>query len=176
VLVLRRSRLALISLLLAGGILLVGANRAEAYSQLGSAKIIYKVGKSKNVSSKLMLAAFEAALVESTLNNTATNGCYTGLFQMCAGARSSVSRAIRTRGAWGSRTQLKDPAYVSQIFFGIAKKAPSGYSAAKVAWYVERGPPASSYAAKATSAKRWIAKARNALGTSSGGSSGGVSA
>jgi hypothetical protein len=167
--------------LIVSALLSSGAQAQSTYTKRQAALVVYTVGKRNGVTHKQMLAAFEAALVESEFNNRATNGSYTGLFQMYAGPSSSCRSGVRSR-RYGSRSQLFNPRYVSCIFFGIAKKAPSGYGPGQIAHFVEVGPPASAYTARYSQATRLLNRARadyQAGGSTSGsggtGSTGGVS-
>jgi FG-GAP-like repeat len=74
-------------------------------------RIVYQVGLDRNVSSKVMLAAFEAGWVESHMNNLPCGDKDSlGVFQQ------------RPSQGWGAPEQIMDVAYASTQFFVQAQR------------------------------------------------------
>lgn len=112
---------------------------------------IFRVGEQMNVSDKLMLAAFETAIVESGVKN------------LNYGDREShgVFQQQWTQG-WGTIEQTMDPTYASRKFFSVAKEFDRGQPAAILAQDVQRSAYPERYAQRETQARELIANARAA--------------
>src|SRR5437763_1921699 len=76
-------------------------------------KAIYRTGKEMNVSPKLMLAAFETGIVESSLQNNP------------GGDRDSVG-VFQQRETWGSYQDRMDVAKAARKFFEEAHRVEKG--------------------------------------------------
>lgn len=115
--------------------------------QLSNAQIIINVAGQVGANSQQLLAAIEAALVESSLRNLNYGDRDSiGLFQQ------------RSSQGWGSRDQILDPYYSAQAFFlgagsnkGVLTVNQSG-SAGAIAQRVQRSAYPSRYDAQETTA------------------------
>ncbi|MFB9691395.1 hypothetical protein ACFFTO_45145, partial [Amycolatopsis plumensis] len=77
---------------------------------LSVTKIVYEVGKSRGVSEKVMLAAFEAGWIESNMNNLNCGDLDSlGVFQQ------------RPSQNWGTPEQIRDVRYAATKFFERAQ-------------------------------------------------------
>lgn len=110
---------------------------------------IFRVGTQMNVSDKLMLAAFETAIVESGVKN------------LNYGDRNShgVFQQQWSEG-WGTLEQTMDPTYASRKFFSVAKEFDRGQPAAILAQDVQRSAFPERYAQRESQARALIADAK----------------
>lgn len=91
------------------------------------AEIIFTIGEEMNVSDKCMLAAFEAAIVESGMRNLPYGHLDSlGVFQQ------------RPSQGWGTPEQILDPRYAAAKFFQTCKTTPQNGTAGQLAQDVQR--------------------------------------
>lgn len=116
---------------------------------------MYEIGQKRNVSSKVMLAMFEAGWVESWLNNLNCGDADSlGIFQM------------RPSMGWGTRAQLQDVTYQVNKFLDVAVPIQSRYgTAGQLAQAVERSGYPYRYDQAQATAQKYINEAFQPYGT-----------
>ena len=116
---------------------------------------MYEIGQKRNVSSKVMLAMFEAGWVESWLNNLNCGDADSlGIFQM------------RPSMGWGTRAQLQDVTYQVNKFLDVAVPIQNRYgTAGQLAQAVERSGYPYRYDQAQATAQKYINEAFQPYGT-----------
>ncbi|WP_211255790.1 FG-GAP repeat domain-containing protein [Actinocatenispora sera] len=122
---------------------------------LAVAKTVYRVGRQLGASSKVMLAGFEAGLVESNMNNLPCGDRDSlGVFQQ------------RPSQGWGTAAQIMNVAYASNSFFTRAINVAAAYpglSAGQVAQKVQVSAYPDRYDQAQSAAGALIARVKRAL-------------
>ena len=93
------------------------ASQAKNESRIEVAQIIYETGKRLGANDKAMLAAFEAAVVETDMRNLAYGSSDSiGVFQQ------------RPSAGWGTKKQIMKVSYAARVFFkgNPSSKNPKG--------------------------------------------------
>jgi Putative Flp pilus-assembly TadE/G-like len=125
-----------------------GAATPVTASRLQIARMIYAVGRRMHVSDKVMLSAFETALVESDMQNLSYGDRDSlGVFQQ------------RPSMGWGSPAQVMNVPHAAQTYFSRAKPAErGGQTAGQLAQSVQRSAFPERYDQRQGEARQWLAR------------------
>lgn len=118
------------------------------------AKTVYSVGRDRQVNDKIMLAGFEAGLVESEMRN------------LSYGDRDSLG-VFQQRASWGTREQRLNPAWAAGAFFDEAKRMDARHpndTPGQLAQHVQRSAYPDKYDKRQADAQALLAQVIQVVG------------